>query len=64
VKIVLNPADEKYKMLAKKQDADRKDMERAVGVLQSRWVIVRYPAKTWSLERMWNVITSYAQYNC
>jgi hypothetical protein len=46
VKIVRNPADEKCKRFAKEQEAARKDVERAFGVLQSRWAIVRYPART------------------
>jgi hypothetical protein len=58
VKTVRNPADEKYKRFAKEQEAARKDVERAFGVLQSRWAIVRYPVRTWSPERMWNVMTA------
>jgi hypothetical protein len=58
VKIVRNPADEKCKRFAKEQEAARKDVERAFGVLQSRWAIVHYPAKTWNPERMWNVMTA------
>jgi hypothetical protein len=53
VKTVRNPADEKCKRFAKEQEAARKDVERAFGVLQSRWAIVQYPA------RIWNVMTAY-----
>jgi hypothetical protein len=52
VKTVRNPADEKCKRFAKEQEAARKDVERAFGVLQSKWAIVRYPARTWSPEKM------------
>jgi hypothetical protein len=48
MKIVRNPANEKYKRFAKEQEAARKDIERAFDVLQSRWAIVRYPARFWS----------------
>jgi hypothetical protein len=58
VKTVRNPADEKCKRFAKEQEAARKDVEPVFGVLQSRWAIVRYPTRTWSPERMWNVMTA------
>jgi hypothetical protein len=37
----------KKKYFAKTQDACRKDVERAFGVLQSRFAIVRGPARLW-----------------
>jgi hypothetical protein len=58
VKTVCNPADEKCKRFAKEQEAARNDVEWAFGVLPSRWAIVCYPARTWSPERMWNVMTA------
>jgi hypothetical protein len=58
MKIVRNPTDEKCKRFAKEQEAARKDVERVFGVLQSRWAIVCYPARSWSPERMWNVMTA------
>jgi hypothetical protein len=45
VKTHCNPTEEKYIRFAKEQEACRKDVERAFGVLQSRWAIVRHPAK-------------------
>jgi hypothetical protein len=39
------------------QEATRKDMERGFGVLQARWAIVCYPARTWSLKTKHEVMT-------
>ena len=58
VKTIRNPADEKCKRFAKEQEACRKDVERAFGVLQSRWAIVRHPARTWDTKRMHEVMTA------
>ena len=44
VKTIPNPVGEKRKRCAQEQESDRKDMERAFGVLRSRWGIIRYPA--------------------
>jgi hypothetical protein len=57
VKTACNPTDEKCKRFAKEQEGSRKDVF-VFGVLQSRWVIVWYPARTWISERMWNVMTA------
>jgi hypothetical protein len=53
-----NPTEEKYGRFAKEQEACRKDVERAFGVLQSRWAIVRHPAKAWSVQQMWEIMTA------
>jgi hypothetical protein len=57
VKTIRDPRHPKNSRFAKEQEAARKDVERAFGVLQSRFAAVRYPAKTWSQERMWEVMT-------
>jgi hypothetical protein len=58
MKTMCNPADEKCKRFAKEQEAIRKDVERVFGVFPSRWAIVWYPARTWSPERIWNIMTA------
>jgi hypothetical protein len=64
VNIVRKPSYEKCKRFAKEQEAAKKDVERAFGVLQSRRAIVQYPARTWSMEMMRNVmIASVVMHN-
>ena len=58
VKTISNPVPGgKNSHFAKCQEARRKDVERAFGVLQSRFAIARYPAQTWSKDQMWEVMT-------
>jgi hypothetical protein len=58
VKTISNPNDEKKKRFAKEQESARKDVERAFGALQSRWAIVRHPARTWDKDQLWEVMTA------
>jgi hypothetical protein len=51
VKTIREP-EEKNRRFAKRREACRKEVERAFGVLQSRWAIVRHLARTWSTEVM------------
>ena len=46
VKTIPNPIGEKMKRFDQELESARKDVERAFGVLQSRWGIVRYHART------------------
>jgi hypothetical protein len=57
VKTIRNAEDEKSKSFGKEQEAARKNVERAFSMLQSRWGIVRHPARTWSAERIWVLMT-------
>ncbi|XP_074383587.1 uncharacterized protein LOC141725097 [Apium graveolens] len=47
VKTIHCPHSEKKKLFAKYQESQRKDVERAFGVLQSRFAIVRGPTRFW-----------------
>ncbi|TVU03239.1 hypothetical protein EJB05_51227, partial [Eragrostis curvula] len=48
VKTISSPLSEKHKLYAMHQEGARKDIERAFGVLQARFNIVRRPARLWS----------------
>ena len=52
VKTVRNPVGEADCHFAKRQELVRKYVERAFGVLQARWAVVRYPCLSWSPEEM------------
>jgi len=45
MKSITLPQTEKHKLFAEHQEGARKDVERAFGVLQSRFSIVRRPAR-------------------
>jgi hypothetical protein len=47
VKTVRHPMERKTKHFAKCQEGARKDIERAFGVLQARWGVLRGPAYGW-----------------
>ena len=44
------PMGDRRVLFAAKQEAARKDVERAFGVLQSRWAIVKGPTRFWFKE--------------
>ena len=47
VKSIPAPANNKDGWFAERQEACRKDVERAFGVLQAKWKILHYPARLW-----------------
>ena len=50
------PQGPKDVLFAERQEAARKDVERAFGVLQARFAIVRNPALLWEKEKISNII--------
>ncbi|KAI4995770.1 hypothetical protein ZWY2020_037818 [Hordeum vulgare] len=58
VKTISDPQDEKRKKFAEMQESARKDVERAFGVLQSRWGIVQNPALSWDERKLCEVLTA------
>ena len=56
VKTISNPVDNKQKLFAKVQEAVRKDVERAFGVLQARFRILDTPCRLWNANSMRSII--------
>lgn len=50
------PSDEKRKHYTKVQEACRKDVERAFGVLQGRFHIIANPCRQWSLDTIQDIM--------
>ena len=57
VKTISEPRGNKHIHFATMQEAARKDVERAFGVLQARWGIVRGAAIMWESETLWRLKT-------
>jgi len=56
VKTIPRPLGAKRKYFPSKQESARKDVERAFGVLQSRFAIVRGPVRYWDEETLANIM--------
>uniref|UniRef100_A0A0D3BFX6 DDE Tnp4 domain-containing protein n=1 Tax=Brassica oleracea var. oleracea TaxID=109376 RepID=A0A0D3BFX6_BRAOL len=50
------PQDPIAELFAKVQEATRKDVERAFGVLQARFAIVKNLALSWDNEKIWHIM--------
>ena len=58
VKTIQNPKGKKKKCFSQNQEGCRKDIERAFGVLQARFAIVRGPARFWDQETLGDIMTT------
>ncbi|CAL5441083.1 unnamed protein product [Camellia sinensis] len=56
VKTISQPQGAKRQLFARIQEACRKDVEKAFGVLQARFNIVSVPARGWSDENLYNIM--------
>ncbi|XP_030964181.1 uncharacterized protein LOC115985379 [Quercus lobata] len=56
VKTIPAPPEQKYKLFVAAQEACRKDVERAFGVLQARFAIVRGPTRFFHLETLQKIM--------
>ncbi|CAL1411095.1 unnamed protein product [Linum trigynum] len=56
VKTFSNPSSNKEALFARCQEAHRKDVDRAFGILQARWAIVRGPARSWDVATINDII--------
>ncbi|XP_058742570.1 uncharacterized protein LOC131615075 [Vicia villosa] len=56
VKTISMSQGEKRKLFPQHQESARKDVERAFGVLQSRFAIIRGPARAWHMETLKHTI--------
>ncbi|XP_074373857.1 uncharacterized protein LOC141714224 [Apium graveolens] len=58
VKTIPKPQGNKRKFFAAAQESVRKDVERAFGVLQSRFAMVRGPSRFWDVDTMKYIMTA------
>ena len=58
VKSITSPQTRKDKLFAQHQEAARKDVERAFGVLQARFAIIRKPSLAWDVDILHKIMLS------
>ncbi|KAJ9558023.1 hypothetical protein OSB04_012637 [Centaurea solstitialis] len=56
VKSITSPQIQKHKLFAQVQEACRKDVERAFGVLQARFAFIRRPCLVWDIHLMGKIM--------
>ncbi len=56
VKSIIRPQADKAKLYAQRQESTRKDVERAFGVFQKRWAIIRHLARIWEREELADIM--------
>uniref|UniRef100_I1Q392 DDE Tnp4 domain-containing protein n=1 Tax=Oryza glaberrima TaxID=4538 RepID=I1Q392_ORYGL len=56
VKSIKRPQNDKVKLFAQRQESAREDVERAFGVVQKRWAIIRHPARLWEREELADIM--------
>ncbi|XP_021717880.1 putative nuclease HARBI1 [Chenopodium quinoa] len=56
VKSITSPQARKDRLFAKHQEAARKDVERAFGVLQARFAIIKKPSLAWDTDILHNIM--------
>ncbi|KAL8131394.1 hypothetical protein AgCh_007359 [Apium graveolens] len=59
VKVISNPATQAHKLFVKKQEANRKDVERCFAILQSRWAILRHGAGMHKRSTLRNIMMTW-----
>jgi hypothetical protein len=55
-KSITRPQSDKHKLYAHHQESARKDVERAFGVLQKFWAIIRHPTHLWERKELANIM--------
>jgi hypothetical protein len=55
-KSITKPQSEKHKLYAQHQESARKYAERAFGVLQKRWAILRHPTRLWERKELADIM--------
>jgi hypothetical protein len=58
VKAIRHPYEEKKVYFTQMQESCRKDIERAFGVLQARWAVLRGPAYGWDRNHLTEIMTA------